>query len=292
MWYFFISLLAVGLFNPGVVPSELDKSNPPENIYSGPQRDFSTQSVGVEITASSTLVTDVLSGRELYAKEPDLVVPIASISKLMTALVFLETNPDWNKVVKLLPVDEVYRAKYVYRGEEFTVQQIFWTMLIGSDNNAAMALVRSTGLSVDQFVERMNQKAKDLGFSKTSFSDPTGLSPQNVSSARELTRLATLAWNEPEIIKPSTWADFILNDIKQNIKRKVINTNKLLGSFLDIEAGKTGFIDEAGYDLVARISENSGHKILVVTLGSATDDDRFQDTKVLAWWVYANYLWP
>jgi len=290
MWYFLISVLALGLFNPSVDANNLVETDTVIHVNS-PQQNFATRSIGVEVTASSSLVIDVQSGNELQAKKPDLVVPIASISKLMTALVLLDTNLDWKNIVTLTPADEVYRAKYVFRGEEFTKEQLFWAMLIGSDNNATMALVRSSGFSTDEFVARMNKKAKDMGLVNTFFVDPTGLSSQNVSTARELAKLAKFVWNKPEILRPTSESQFFLNNANQTIKRKVINTNKLLNSFLEVEAGKTGFIDEAGYCLVALISDQDEHSIIVVTLGSVSEVERFQDTKTLAWWVFSNYLW-
>lgn len=290
MWYFLISVLVIGLFNPPVDPTNLVEADAITHVNL-PQQNFATHSIGVEVTASSSLVIDVQTGYELQAKNPDLIMPIASISKLMTALVLLDTNLDWKNIVTLTPADEVYRAKYVFRGEEFTKEQLFWAMLVGSDNNATMALVRSSGFSTDEFVARMNKKAKDMGLLNTFFADPTGLSPQNVSTARELAQLAKFVWNITDILRPTSESQFFLSNTNQTIKRKVINTNKLLDSFLEVKAGKTGFIDEAGYCLVALISDQANHSVIVVTLGSVSEAERFQDTKTLAWWVFSNYMW-
>jgi D-alanyl-D-alanine endopeptidase (penicillin-binding protein 7) len=257
-----------------------------------PVRDYTSQSVGVDITAKAALVVDKETNQILYSKNPDQVMPIASITKLLTALVFLETNPDWQTKVTMQPNDEVYRAKYVYRGEIWSIKDLFWTMLIGSDNNATMALVRSTGLSTTEFVSRMNQKAQVLGMKNSNFFDPTGLSEKNIASATDIWLLAKSGWQHELIMQPASQTGYNLSVGNSSNTRRVINTNLLLGSFLDIKAGKTGFIDEAGYCLTTLVTNQQAKEIFLVVLGSTTEADRWQDAKALAWWTFNNWLWP
>jgi len=259
-------------------------------VKEAPQRDYSKLSAGVEITASSAAVIDFATGNYLYAKDIDKQLPIASITKLMTAFVFLDNNPGWQTLVTLSAADEVYRAKYIYRGEQVTVKDLFYTSLVGSDNNAARSLVRASGLSQKDFVAAMTLKATELGMANTVFVDPTGLSPDNVSTVEDLMILATTVFKRPDILAATSLGEYYLAIINTGSRRRVPSTNKLLDSFLTVEAGKTGFIDESGYNLVSKIRDNS-HSIIVIVLGSAEEIDRFQESKALAWWVFNNYIW-
>lgn len=256
-----------------------------------PQRDYSKLSAGVEITASSSAVVDFDSGNYLYTKDIDNKLPIASITKLMTALVFLDNNPGWDELVTLDTADEVYRAKYVYRGEQVTIRDLFYLSLVGSDNNATHSLVRASGLTLDDFVLAMNDQANKLNMVSTVFVDPTGLSPQNISTVRDLVVLVSKVWRQPDILDATSLDEFYLSIKNTGVKRRVPSTNKLLDSFLTVEAGKTGFIDEAGYCLVSKIRDN-GHSVITVVLGSKEENDRFNDSKALAWWAFNNYIWP
>lgn len=283
--FFLTTLLSNSLILP--VNNNLVTTN---SIF--PVRDFSNNSIGVEITAKAALVVDKSTEKILFAKNEQIALPLASITKLLTALVFLDTNPDWQKIITMEPVDEVYRAKYVYRGEKWSVKDLFNTMLIGSDNNATMALVRSTGLTTEDFVKQMNNKAKQIGMDSSFFLDPTGLSEKNVASAFDIWLLVKTAWAEPLIIQTTSRSSYVLMAENSQIVRRVINTNLLLNSFLEIKAGKTGFIEEAGYCLTTLAANTAGNEIYLVVLGSATENDRWQDTKALAWWTFNNWLWP
>ncbi len=283
--FFLTTLLSNSLILP--VNNNLVTTN---SIF--PVRDFSNNSIGVAVTAKAALVVDKSTEKILFAKNEQIALPLASITKLLTALVFLDTNPDWQKIVTMEPVDEVYRAKYVYRGEKWSVKDLFNTMLIGSDNNATMALVRSTGLTTADFVKEMNNKAKQIGMNSSFFLDPTGLSENNVASAYDIWLLAKTAWAEPLIIQTTSRSSYVLMAENSQIVRRVINTNLLLNSFLEIKAGKTGFIEEAGYCLTTLVANTAGNEIYLVVLGSATENDRWQDAKALAWWTFNNWLWP
>lgn len=290
MFQFLISFILTTILSSGLVlPS--NNSLVDTNLKS-PVRNFSSGSIGVDITAKAALVVDKKTEQILFAKNEQVPLPLASITKLLTALVFLDTNPDWQEMVTMQPNDEVYRAKYVYRGESWSVKDLFLTMLIGSDNNAVMALVRSTGLTTTDFVEKMNQKAISLGMNNSFFLDPTGLSEKNVASANDIWLLAKTAWQDPLIIQATSQSSHNLLSADAKTVRKVVNTNLLLNSFLEIKAGKTGFIEEAGYCLATLVTNQADNEIFLVVLGSATENDRWQDTKALAWWTFNNWLWP
>lgn len=262
----------------------------------GPQKDETSRSLGIEITARAAIVIDKETGIILFKKNIESKFPIASLTKLMTALVFLDTAPDWNREIKLLKEDEKEGGIFYARaGEIVTIEDLFNMMLVGSVNNAALALARSTGLSQDEFIEKMNQKAITLGLKNTFFVDPAGLEPTNVSTAHDIALLVSSALTDDKIREVTVKKKYVFSP--RNIKKTyyVKNTNELLWSFLneepyEIVGGKTGYLDEAKYCLAAEI-ENNGHKIIAVVLGSDTIEDRFQEVKGLTFWTFDNYRW-
>ena len=162
-----------------------------------PQRN-TADSLGIQTTASSVLVTDVASGATLFAKHDQRSAPIASITKLMTALVFLDHNPGWETAVTVTAEDQrVGGIVYLVPGETVTVRDLFSLMLVASANEAAVALARSTGL--ENFVAAMNQKALGLGMHQSQFTDETGLDAGNVASPHDLASLAQAAFSQPDV---------------------------------------------------------------------------------------------
>ncbi len=271
-------------------------SDPLRGAAKEPEKIEGNRSLGIETTARAAVVLDKETGTVLFEKKIENELPIASITKLMTALVFLDTNPNWEKKIKLLKEDEKEGGIFYARaGEELTIKDLFNMMLVGSVNNAALALARSTGLSQEEFVAKMNQKAQALGLKNTFFVDPAGLEPANVSTALEVAKLLSLALDKDEIREATVKRKYVFSP--QNIEKKyyVKNTNELLWSFLNeppykIIGGKTGYLEEAKYNLAIEV-QNNGHRIIVVVLGSNTIEDRFQEAKGLTFWTFENYKW-
>jgi len=206
-------------------------------------------------------------------------------------MVFLENNPGWNTQVTMDIKDEANGGSPdILRGEVVTVKNLFYTALISSDNNSANALVRSTGIGKEKFLDLMNKKADALGLVNTHFVDVTGLSDYNVSTALEIIDLAQVAFAQEDIREATTHRTYSFQAISGKL-HKIHSTNYLLGSYLDISAGKTGHINSAGYCLVAEIDGHDGIEIISVVLGSDTNADRFQDLKALSTWVFENFAW-
>ncbi len=257
-----------------------------------PIRILDNRSLGVKITAPGAIVMDVKTGEVLFEKNSHQPMPIASLTKLMSALVFLENSPDLNQAVVIQKED--YRPGStvgLYNGEKVTRRDLFFSSLAASSNNATMALAHSTGLSEADFVKKMNSRAKLLGLKNTHFTEPTGLDSGNVSSAYDIARLASYALLDPNIKEAVTTTDYRFRVSNTGRLQKVGNTNKLLKSFLHITGGKTGFTEAAGYCLVSRVVNDQGDEIMVVVLGSASETSRFQEVKGLAWWTFENYRW-
>jgi len=258
-----------------------------------PQRIY-TDYLDVKTTAQSIVAVDVQSGKILYQKNPDEVRSIASITKLMTALVFLDYNPGWQKETFVIPSDLRNGSKpHLKANEIITVKDLFHTALVASDNTAIIALTRIAGFSEAQFVQKMNDKAKNLGLADTQFADPTGLDPNNKSSTNDVAKLLNYSLQNEELKKVTTTNSYEFQ-AKTNTKSRTVklyNTDRLVNSYLDIIGGKTGSLNEAGYCLAVKIKGESNQEIIIVVLASKSDADRFQDVKAVADWVFANFKW-
>lgn len=250
-------------------------------------------SLGMKVSAASAMVVDAGTGLALWQKNQNEIRPSASLAKLLTALVFLEHSPGWNAEITVQSGDLVEGGRaYIYRGEKLLARDLFNLALIPSSNSATMALARSTGLSSEQFIGLMNQKAKELGMSSSKFLEPTGLNAENIISAADIIKLAQAAFAKSEIRQATIQQQYTFTVLNNNRVETVKSTDKLLSSYLSIKAGKTGFLDEAGFNLAAEAEGSKGQRVLVVVLGSDSDANRFQDLKALAQWAFDNYTWP
>lgn len=261
-----------------------------------PPKKLDLQSFGVVTTARSVVVLDAASGVTLFAKNPNEVRPIGSISKLMAVLVFLETQPDLSARVKVTPEDFAGTGRvYLYYNDPVHLEDVLGAALVGSDNTATMTLVRASGLATEDFVARMNTKAIELGMSNTKFEDPSGLSANNVSTVGELAILLAEAKKHPEVVQFMTDATLTVEQLSGRVV-SIPSTNLLLTSALNrgeyqITAGKTGYIPQAGYCLATAV-EHEGHEIYVIVLGADDIEARFDDAIDLAGWSFHTFEWP
>ncbi len=296
-----INILLVLLFlNPfsSAYPADRDFFHVAKAVEASPPKRINPENVGVEISAEKYVALDVASGKILIQKNVDSVQPIASITKLMTALVVLDEVTNWDKVVEMTASDETEGAfAHIYRGEKVTFADLWHAALISSDNNSIMAMVRALGFSQDEFVKKMNEKARALQMYNTKFADPTGLATENYSTALDVSRLLYAALNQKKIQETVTKKKYSFEIINSAKKRTVTSTDILLDSFLNqpkygytLFGGKTGYIPEAGYCLTVQITSNN-HPVLITVLNSSDIEARFQDVKVIADWVFNNYEW-
>lgn len=248
----------------------------------------------VPISAIAGAVIDVSTGAVLWERAPTAALPIASLTKLMTAMVFLGTNTDWDQEVEMTAADNANVEGSFIRlqpGERIKVIDLFYSMLVGSANNAARALARSTGLSETEFVSRMNAEAERQGLQQTEFHEVTGLDPENKSTPIEYARLASVAMRHSRIRDALTRADHLFETTNTHRPHRVGNTDKLLGDpGVPLIGAKTGYLDEAGFTFVAE-AESDGHQVLVVLFRSATSEARFSEAKELIRWVFVRYRW-
>ncbi len=219
--------------------------------------------------APSHLILDI-SSKETISSSNDLNVrPIASITKLMTALIIVEFNLDMNEAVD-------YRGG-IWRNKKVKRSDLLESLLIKSDNAAAEALANSIPGGRSVFIDLMNSRAKSLGMTNTFFEDPSGLGRNNISTARDLSILITKTYEHPEISNTSS-SKFFKVEIKNKKKityMTVGNTNsQLLSLFDSITLSKTGYTNPAGRCLALMVERNN-KKYAIIILGERTSGDRF-----------------
>jgi D-alanyl-D-alanine carboxypeptidase len=246
------------------------------------------------VTATSAVVVDRATGAVLFAKDAERPMPIASVTKLMTAMVFLDAEPAWGRVITIEPRDlRIGSVPVFVAGDRVAVNDLFWSALVGSINTAAAALARATDLSDEEFVALMNVRAEMFGLSHTAFVEPTGLDAGNRSTALDLVRLARIAFTDTAIASALTVPDYRVDRNPPASPRWIATTNDLLRhppTDYRIVAAKTGFTGEAGYTFVAE-GARDGHGVLVAILDAESDASRFSDADALIRWALDAHQW-
>lgn len=239
-----------------------------------------------EVNAKAALIVDVDNDEILFAKNATSTMPLASLTKIVTASVFLDTHPDFNQVVAYMDKDEEITWQYVNKyesarlriadGDTLTIKDVFLSTLIASTNNTAETLVRLSGLSREEFIQRMNSKVRFWGATDTTFIEPTGLSPHNVSSPADYVIITKNALQYPEIANAGRLREYKFETLKEHNQKTLRNTNSLLYSDWQVNGGKTGYLDEAGYCLMTSINVDS-HNLIGVIFGASSRDESFDE---------------
>lgn len=236
--------------------------------------------------SDSVLVLNQNNGKVVMEKNSRKVVPIASISKLMTAMVVLDAKLPMNGVVSIDENDIDHRKKTSSRlpiGTRMTRETAMLLALMSSENRAANTLGRHYPGGLSAFVRDMNKKAKSLGMYNTRFVEPTGLSNQNVSTAQDLAKMVAAATKYPKIRQFTTTAEATL-DLNGQLK-EYRNSNSLVrGGDWDIGVSKTGYISEAGRCLVMQAAL-ANEPFIIVLLDSNTTAMRAADANSIKNWV-------
>ena len=242
------------------------------------------------IDAKAGLVYDTRSGRFLFAKNPRIKLPIASLTKILSAVIVLE-NFDIKETVivpkEALRVDNEKQSLYL--DEEITIQNLLKLMLIESSNDAAYALAWHANSNGINFVDKMNEKAQSLFMNDSRFLDPAGLNDDAFSTAEDLVKLVRYAIKYDLIWDILTEKNIVVKSVDGKIEHKVENTDQLLGVIPDIFGGKTGYTDGAlGCMILVVDIPDKNDKLISIILGSRS---RFEDTKKLIDWVKEAYRW-
>ena len=239
----------------------------------------------LELSSSVAYMADQDSGEAFFEKNADVPLPIASVTKLMTALVIMESELPMNARLKVTREDYVKSkaASQLKSGMVLTREGTLRAALMSSDNRAAHMLARTYPGGVKAFVAAMNAKAVEIGMDASHFADPTGLSNDNISTARDLGLLAAAAYQHEMIRRASTTPVALINAGTRSLRMQT--TNRLIGDpRWKVGLQKTGFTTAAGRCMVVQ-SEFAGRRIVMVVLDSETNGKRADDMLRIRRWL-------
>lgn len=242
------------------------------------------------LKSASAIVLDE-DGNIIYGKDVDTVRPIASITKMMTAMVILDSGAPLDEKITITKADRdlirLTGSRLEY-GASLTRREMLLLALMASENRAASALGRSYPGGLDRFLDHMNRKAEALGMHHSHFADPAGLRSENVSTASDLAKMITAAQQYPLVSEASTTTRMDVYPYKGRGHLSYGNTNRLLkNKSWDIELSKTGYINEAGRCLVMQATIE-GEDVSIVLLNSFGKLTPFGDSNRLRKWMLAN----
>lgn len=243
----------------------------------------------LDLNSSVALVVDQDTSEVLFSKNDTAVLPIASLTKLMTGLVIADANLSLDEQIAITEDDAaVYRNSRLAVGTTLSRGELMHLALMSSENRAANALGRTFPGGPEQFVRLMNAKARELGMRDTRYVEPTGLSSQNQSSARDLATLVSVAYERPILRSLSTSPSHQLDLGHRTLQYN--NSNRLIRNpEWEIGLQKTGYISEAGRCLVMQ-AKVAGRKLIMVFLDSAGKLSRAQDAERVRRWVEAQSI--
>lgn len=240
-----------------------------------------------DITAAGIVILDVDSSVTLYERNESQLLSPASTTKILTALVALDTY----KLDDILMVKNVFtdgQSMKLVVGERISAENLLYGTLIHSGNDAAYVLADNYPGGVGSFVDAMNQKAQKLKLTSSHFTNPMGFDdPHHKMTPRDLANLARVALSNPVIAKMVAIPQITVSDVSHTYFHQLTNVNQLLGKIPGVGGIKTGWTEEAGENLVTLI-ERDEHKVILVVLHSK---DRFGETSALIDWVFKNYRW-
>ena len=241
----------------------------------------------LKLRSTNVLVVGQIDKRVLYAKNVEQVVPIASITKLMTALIVIENGLPLEEriVITKEDFDKVRRTpSRLAAGTSITRGDLLKLTLMASENRAAAALARAYPGGTPAFVAAMNHKALELGLSETRFVDGTGLSNENVSTARDLAWLVEAAYRQPLIREYTTYRSHTI-EVNNGRKMQFANSNQMVRHpHWEIGLSKTGYLDAAGRCLVLQ-AKIATQPVIIVLLDSWGRLTRIGDANRIKRWI-------
>lgn len=273
-----------GAFAEGRNPAQFPLAKDQEKGLLVPKNEFAKPI----LSARSALVKGLGDGEILYEKNPDLSLPIASVTKLMTAMVVEKLAP-LDEIVEITPADldtEAYRANLV-SGERIRVRELLKAMLISSANDATLALARGTAGSIEQFVREMNKEASSLGMSSTAFTNPVGFDDAgHYSTAADLSLLVEEFLLHPELLEVVRQKEVEISSVDGLYRHQLRTTNKLILKHGEVVGLKTGYTSEAKGNLIILV--DGLHPYYSIILGSP---NREAETEKLMNWIGESFRW-
>lgn len=249
---------------------------------------FDASSSELRLASSKALIVNQNTGETIYAKSTNTPTPIASVTKLMTAMVLLDQHLPMDELISVGngDVDMLKGTSSRLRvGTTLSRQEMLQLALMSSENRAASALARTSPMGMNAFVASMNRKAVELGMMNSHFSDPTGLNSENVSTAEDLVKMVKAAYQYQEIRAASTSTEREVPVAGYRHPLAFRNTNILVrnGSW-DIGLSKTGYINEAGRCLVMQ-AQIADQPLIIVLLDSWGKHTRIGDAQRIRKWI-------
>lgn len=252
----------------------------------------------LELTSLSAIAVELPSGRILGARDTDIELPLASLTKLMTSVVALESKvglesdvtyqaEDGNGIIsRFINVGDKVSRLDVKPGDKLHFRDFLAASLIASANNAATSIARASGLTREQFVKRMNERAAVLGMSTATFTEVTGLDVENAASVFDVAILARYAWRNLVLRELSGTANYPLV-IPGSANLSLQHTNPIARSKqpFTVVASKTGYLEESGYNMALMLRDRRQRQYLIVLMNAPTLEDRTQDALNLAGWL-------
>jgi D-alanyl-D-alanine endopeptidase (penicillin-binding protein 7) len=256
---------------------------------------FTRDGSKLKLASANVLVFDAGNGQPIYAKGADAVTPIASVTKLMTAMVVLDGGQSLDESIEVSIADlDLLKGSHsrLRLGTELSRRDMLRIALMASENRAASSLARHYPGGTDAFLQAMNQKAQSLGMTRTRFADPTGLSSENVSTANDLARMVQAAAGYPLIREFTTTPSHYVELQPTGQLLGFNNTNSLVKSGAwDIQVSKTGFIREAGKCLVM-LANIASRPVIIVLLDSLGRLTRIGDANRVKYWLETGETLP
>ncbi len=291
MWDKVVAYLLASLIPASLLSAPVKKTVPPFSLDLAPLAITKKEEKPPEIHAKAGLILESHSNEILYQKNIWEPLPIASLTKLMTAIIVRE-KMDLDEVVTVSStVKKVGGSRMgLVAGEKMSVRDLLRGLLIDSGNDAAFVLGEAVSGSTEQFVALMNKKKKTLGLAQSSFMDPAGMNDGNKASAFDLAQLAKFVFQDGFLQSVMREKEAVLRSTDGKYLHRVKNTNLLLGSSVSdrIIAGKTGTSPSAGQALVSLVADVPHQTTLMILLGS---NDRFEEMQSLISWVDRTFTW-
>ncbi len=245
---------------------------------------------GPYLNLKAAVLIDTDSKTIVYGKNADKQRPIASLTKLVAAMVIIDKGIDLNSTATISKEDARRSSRSrLPVGAELTLNDLMHAALMNSDNRAMRALARVTCGTIEEFTREMNLKVNRLGLTKTIFTEPTGLSPKNLSTAIEVAKILHYVLEYDYITKVTSRKRYKVKILsKKNSYRQMANTNLLVLSPYKVIAGKTGYIQASDYCLAAMVENMDGKCLAAVVLGVPGDKLRFKEMRKLLKWGFKN----
>jgi len=283
-----IADLSEGIINVSIEPLEIVADD--EGYIMGVHPDG--VSTKPEPIATSSIIIDANTGEVLFEQDVNKKIPLASLTKIISIYTYLTVKDDLDEIVTYSSQDAQYNYEWckpwesaeleLGDGEKLTAENLVYSALVGSANNAVETLVRNSGLSRAVFIQKMNDLVASWGATSTNFIEPTGLAPLNYTTAHDYAIIAKNVFANEFLASVSVTPEYEFDTLEYEVHKRIRNTNQIIKQNLyNIEGSKTGYLDEALYCLVTKVKISDTKSVIVVTFGSPDRATSFRENEKL-----------